>query len=109
MDKRKRNEELLIRIDEITQILWKNQGDGNKAIVSCVKQVNEVLKEFFARISEFQGYGVDIPQDVLLTQLRNLMNGFEQRDMVLLADTLEYEVKNKVFNCTSTNDFFRYY
>ena len=35
-----------------------------------------------------------MPEDIILTQMKNLMTGFEKRDTVLLADTMEYEIKN---------------
>ncbi len=38
--------------------------------------------------------GEEFPMDILLQQLQNLNEAYTQKDEVLLADTLEYEVSN---------------
>lgn len=94
MEQIERNKELIKQLQTCADRLWENKGIGNKELISCIKSVNVVLKEFVGRISEFESMGVSIPQEIILTQLRNLMDGFEKKDTSLLADTLEYEIKN---------------
>lgn len=96
MEEIERNTRILSELDQVVQGLWENDKDINKQLVACIKDINQILKEFMNRIKEFQSYGVDIPEEVVLTQMRNLMDGFENRDSVLLADTLEYEIKNTI-------------
>ena len=38
--------------------------------------------------------GREFPIDILLQQLQNLDEAYTQKDEVLLADTLEYEISN---------------
>ena len=82
-----RNEQVIDMMDTCIQNLWESTGAGNKELIGCIKKLNLVLKEF-------QKLGVDVPEDIILTQMKNLMTGFEKRDTVLLADTMEYEIKN---------------
>lgn len=89
-----RNEQVIDMMDTCIQNLWESSGAGNKELISCIKKLNLVLKEFTDRVPEFQKLGVDVPEDIILTQMKNLMTGFEKRDTVLLADTMEYEIKN---------------
>lgn len=96
MDLRKRNTQIVEKMDKITEDIWKNKKGINEELISCIKEINAVMKEFIGRVEEFRGYGVDIPEDVILSQLRNLMDGFEQRDSILLADSMEYELKNTI-------------
>lgn len=91
-----KNEELLRRIDDIIDKIWKNQREFNKELTSCIKDINEMMRSFIGRIEEFKNYGVDIPEDIILSQIKNLMNGYENKDSILLADTMEYEIKNTI-------------
>lgn len=89
-----RNEQVINMMDTCIQNLWESTGTGNKELISCIKKLNLILKEFTDRVPEFQKLGVDVPEDIILTQMKNLMTGFEKRDTILLADTMEYEIKN---------------
>lgn len=40
--------------------------------------------------------GVELPVEVLLQQLENVESAYVKKDMVLMADTLEYEVREGV-------------
>ena len=50
------------------------------------------MTEFIELIPKLQTAGIDIPQDVILKQISNMAEGYEYRDNVLLADTLDYEI-----------------
>lgn len=54
--------------------------------------MNSVIMEFIDRIPEFKEKGIDVPEDILLNQINNLVEGYENKDNALLADTLEYEI-----------------
>jgi len=91
-----KNEKLLIQIDAIVDKIWKNQKNLNKELASCIKDINGILRDFIGRIEEFKNYGIEVPEDVILNQIKNLMNGYEEKDSILLADTMEYEIKNTI-------------
>lgn len=63
--------------------------------------VNVHIQELICKMTEMVNWvqqqinaGEEIPIDILLQQLQNLYEAYEQKDEVLLADTLEYEISN---------------
>lgn len=40
--------------------------------------------------------GVDIPIEIVMTQMENLKNSYANKDMVLLADVLQYEIGDTI-------------
>lgn len=46
--------------------------------------------------AKYKKVGIEIPEDVLIMQLNNLMDGIENKDVIKIADTLEYEICNTV-------------
>lgn len=96
MDILERNNCVLEKLDSIVKKLWENTDNINSELIQCMKSLNEVLKEFIGRIDEFRGYGVEVPENIILTQMKNLMEGFEKGDSILLADTMEYEIRNTI-------------
>ena len=91
-----RNNKLNKKIDIAVNDIWENMGNVREKINPCIIEIQTVLKEFMDRVSEFQKLGVDIPMNVILEQLNNMVSGMEYGDMILLADTLEYEIKNTI-------------
>ena len=57
---------------------------------------NVVFSEFIELIPKLKAYGVDIPMDVILQQLKNLIEAYEYNDAMLLADTLKYEINDSL-------------
>ena len=49
-----RNEQVINMMDTCIQNLWESTGTGNKELISCIKKLNLVLKEFTDRVPEFQ-------------------------------------------------------
>lgn len=37
-------------------------------------------------------WGIDVPQDILITQVKNFMEAYEKKDVLMLADTMKYEI-----------------
>lgn len=80
-------------IDEIVMVL--RQGyttEGIKKINNIMPELNSIIMKFIESIPEYHEKGIDIPQDVIITQLQNMLEGIEYQDCVQLADTLEYEL-----------------
>lgn len=50
----------------------------------------------YQQFVELVNNGVEIPIDVLIQQLENFETAYGQKDMVVLADTLEYEIKEGI-------------
>lgn len=71
------------------------QGDVSEAfqkLASVVANVNGVLAELINNIPKLCQYDINIPSDVILQQLNNMLEAYENRDTILLSDTLHYEI-----------------
>lgn len=85
---------LIIKIGEITSLLYQNNtSSAYKFFNNIMPQLNDIIAEFIEDIPRFKQFDVDIPQEVILSQLDNLLDAFENKDTIMLADTLEYEIK----------------
>ena len=65
---------------------------GYEKLKDYISDINKIFMEFIAIIPKLKELGVDIPSDVLIQQLKNLLEAYEYRDSMLLADTLRYEI-----------------
>lgn len=57
----------------------------------------DIIAVYMALIEELPVYkqqGVELPEDVILQQVRNLEEAVQHKDMIKLYDTLKYEVLN---------------
>lgn len=85
--------EMLKCLPEIISKLRKNETDGvYKKLKECVPKLNHIYTNLLAHKAEYEEMGVELPQDVILAQINNMIDGFEYKDIIRLADTLEYEV-----------------
>lgn len=57
-----------------------------------ISDINKVFMEFIVMIPKLEKLGVKIPSEVLIQQLKNLLEAYEYEDSMLLADTLRYEI-----------------
>lgn len=81
--------------DSIYEMLCKNNTKpAMKAINQLLPELNEIIMKLISEIPYYRQLGVDLPEDVILVQLQNLLEAFEHGDMVMLADTLKYELMN---------------
>ena len=84
---------VLVRTDGIYEMLCKNNtNSAMKAINQIMPELNEIIMKLISEIPYYRKQGVDLPEDVILAQLQNLLEAFEHSDIVMLADTLKYEL-----------------
>lgn len=84
--------EILTELPEIIRLLRQNDIQGYNLLNKKMESLNNVIVEFIDRIPEFKKKSIDVPEDILLSQINNLVEGYENKDNALLADTLEYEI-----------------
>lgn len=81
-------------VEEMTLHLRQASDDAwdyvNAHVQELVYKMTEIVDWAQQKINE----GEEFPVDILLQQLQNLNEAYTQKDEVLLADTLEYEVSN---------------
>lgn len=54
--------------------------------------ITECIQSLFAKTEEYQRLGIEIPQEVILNQLKNLLEAVEMKDITQLLDCFEYEI-----------------
>ena len=80
-------EEMTLRLRQTSDDAW---DYVNAPVQELVYKMTEIVDWAQQKINE----GEEFPMDILLQQLQNLDEAYTQKDEVLLADTLEYEVSN---------------
>lgn len=84
---------LINNVPNIVKLLRQNKG--NEAYTEFGKifnELNNAMLTFINAIPAINSMGLDIPTEVVISQLNNMVEGFQYKDNVLLADTLEYEI-----------------
>ena len=79
--------EMTLRLRQASDDAW---DYVNVHVQELVYRMTEIVDWAQQKINE----GEEFPMDILLQQLQNLSEAYTQKDEVLLADTLEYEVSN---------------
>lgn len=54
--------------------------------------ITECVQSLFEKAEEYQGLGIEVPQEIILSQLRNLLEAVEMKDITQLLDCFEYEI-----------------
>lgn len=86
---------------KIEEIIEKIQAEAciseEETFPSLEGYLQDVVAVYMALIQELPAYkqqGIDLPEDVILQQVRNLEEAVQHKDMVKLHDTFCYEVLN---------------
>lgn len=80
--------------ENISDMLYANDVSGaQKFIGETVNNVNNTYLGYINRADELKNRGIDIPVDILLSQMKNLMTAIDSKDIIMLADTMLYEIK----------------
>lgn len=96
MDIIDRNQDVLKKIDTAVSCIWENPQDMREQINDVILEINEIIAEFLNHVEEYTALGIEIPVDVIVSQLQNMEEGMKWKDNILLADTLEYEIQNTI-------------
>lgn len=59
-----------------------------------LKDIIEIYTDFIGQLPELKQAGLDIDEKIILQQVKNLYEAVENKDLIELYDTLEYEVKD---------------
>lgn len=83
-------EDMILKLRQCTDTVWE---DVNTHIGVVISMMTEIVN--WAR--NLIGQGEEFPMDTVIQQIQNLNDAYTAKDEVLLADTLEYEIKNTVY------------
>lgn len=87
--------EVFDTIDKINEEIYEgNYGHAFIMIGESLKYISDIMQDFIQYIPIFKECGIDIPLEVVVGQLNNLMDAYEHKDTMMLWDTLNYEIKD---------------
>ncbi len=88
-------ENLISEIEKVYMLVgYGNRKEGFDALTKLMPELSKNLGEFLDNAGKFSEMGIDIPEDVIVQQIHNLAEAIENKDSILLTDTLNYEIKN---------------
>lgn len=89
--------DLIARIPVIVQHAEENKTkETYEEFQQFMPKIQKVITSLLENIPKYREMGVDLPEDIILTQLSNLLMAIEHRDIILLSDTLQYEIINTI-------------
>ena len=83
-------EDMMLNLRQCTDMVWEEVNTHIGVVIS-------VMTEIVNWAQELIGKGEEFPIDMVIQQIQNLKDAYIAKDEVLLADTLEYEIKNTVY------------
>lgn len=87
--------DLIKKIDEIyINISQCNIDVAYIELKDIMPLINSIFTELINVIIKLKTLGIEVSEEVVIQQLKNLLEAYEYRDSMLLADTLLYEIKD---------------
>lgn len=84
-------EQLVLRCEQAAISLYKNNIEEAQQEIGGIW---ETVRDIYTKMIQTQGSEIaDIPVEVLYSQLKNLIEAMKCRDILALADTLYYEIR----------------
>lgn len=83
-------EEMIVNLRRSTDMMWDEVNTHIGVVISVMTEIVNWAQELIAKGDEF-------PMNMVIQQIQNLNDAYTAKDEVLLADTLEYEIKNTVY------------
>lgn len=81
--------------EELTSIgkgLMENKLNSVSALGEKTKDITKVYTVLLGDIEELHSMGVDIPSDILTTQLKNYIEAYKNCDIMMLTDCINFEI-----------------
>ncbi len=86
-------EDLFIKINDISRLMYGNYiKEAFNMMAEYMPYITQYMNEFVNNIPEYNRLGANLPQDIVIIQIKNLLDGIENKDVLLIADTLKYEI-----------------
>lgn len=83
-------EDMIMNLRQCTDTVWKEVNTHIGVVISMMTEIINWAQDLI-------GKGEEFPMDMVIQQIQNLNDAYMAKDEVLLADTLEYEIKNTVY------------
>jgi len=88
------------KITSISEQLYRNDlVIANQGLEEVFPEISTVYLSFINNSEKYSEKGIDIPLNILISQMKNLIEAYESKDIIMLADTLKYEIYNGLSFC----------
>ena len=88
-------------IEEIANVLEKieredclNEEETFASLEGYLQEIISVYMALIGDLPEYKKMGIDLPEEVILQQVKNLDEAVQYHDLIKLYDTLKYEVQD---------------
>lgn len=85
---------LQFQLKELIQQLRQNKENVFREVDGMIPAVTSFLSDFLSEEKEWGADGIDIVVDDVNQQIRNFEEAYINKDIVMMADTFEYEIMN---------------
>ena len=83
-------EDIILKLRQCTDTVWEDVNTQIGVVISMMTEIVNWAQKLI-------GQGEEFPMDIVIQQIQNLNDAYTAKDEFLLADTLEYEIKNTVY------------
>lgn len=84
--------EVMEKIDILTKEIYKKNINSYERFLELYPYIKVCYEEFLRLIPELNGIGLEIQQERLVQDMRDISEAIEKKDKVLFFDTLTYRV-----------------
>lgn len=88
---------LINEFPQLAELFYKDmQKEAFGKLSQMMPDINRVMASFISAIPSYNEQGAGIPIDVVVTQLNNLMEALKNKDTIMLADCIQYELTESI-------------
>ncbi|MDD3239364.1 MAG: hypothetical protein PHW47_04615 [Lachnospira sp.] len=81
------------KIEHIADLLYQNKAHiVFNDLENEFQMISKIMIEFINRCDQYNEMGMEIPKEVLLSQMQNCMEAYKKGDILMLADSFQYEI-----------------
>lgn len=81
-------------VEGCANCLFKSNMNQVQGILGdMIQNINAIYLHYINNAGKYKEYEIDIPVQVLLSQMQNLIDAIDNKDMMQMADSLWYEIR----------------
>lgn len=79
-------------IEKITQEACLSEEEAFPSLEGYIQDIVAIYMSLIEALPAYKEQGIDLPEEVILQQVKNLEEAIQHKDMIKLYDTLKFEV-----------------
>lgn len=90
-------EQEISKMEYIADLLYQNKVNVVlKELENEIQVISKIMIEFINRCDQYNQMGMEIPKEVLLSQVQNCLEAYKKGDVLMLADSLHFEISQSL-------------